>query len=114
MKNMFNILNSILLGLFGLLAIIFAVIGFILYNMFSWGFVLYKFWYWFILPIFNNLPEISYLESVGIFLFIALFKVGNYQKMKDEFIDYTTMNIVNVISPWITILFGYCIYYFVL
>ncbi|MFM2393161.1 MAG: hypothetical protein RLZZ546_1143, partial [Bacteroidota bacterium] len=38
-----------------------AIIGFFLmYNTLTWGLVCFKFWYWFGLPVFVDLPHIDF------------------------------------------------------
>lgn len=88
-------------------AIITLIVLLILYSSFSWGFALYKFWYWFILPVFPMLPEITFWHAVGLFLFIGFFHIGDGQVIKDEYKEKTTGTIMSIILPWVTLLMGY-------
>ena len=88
-------------------AIITLIVLLILYSSFSWGFALYKFWYWFILPVFPMLPEITFWHAVGLFLFIGFFRIGDGQVIKDEYKEKTTGTIMSIILPWVTLLMGY-------
>lgn len=79
----------------------------VLIKSLSWGFALYKFWYWFILPVFPGLPEITFWHAVGLFLLIGFFRIGDGQVIKDEYKQKTTGAIMSIITPWITLLIGY-------
>jgi hypothetical protein len=95
---------EILLLAIGIIALIVVLI---LYSSLSWGFALYKFWYWFILPVFPGLPEITFWHAVGLFLFIVFFRIGDGQIIKDEYKEKTTGVIMSIITPWVTLLIGY-------
>ena len=92
-------LIGVLVGL-GFLAI------FILYKSFSWGFVLYKFWYWFLLPVFTELPEINFYEAVGLMLFLSLFKNNKVTENENEKINWKQVFLL----PWLTLLIGLLIH----
>lgn len=69
-------MEALLLFLGGIAAV--ALI--ILYSSFTWGFVLYKFYYWFLLPVFTTLPQITFWQAVGVMIFIGLFKDHSTKK----------------------------------
>ncbi len=81
----------------------------VLYGSFSWGFVLYKFWYWFILPVFPTLPEITFWHAMGLFLFIGFFRIGDGQVIKDKYKDGAGTIFGNLLSPWVLLLVGHII-----
>jgi len=81
----------------------------IVYGTFTWGWVLFKFWYWFVLPIFTNLPHITYMQAVGLSLFISLFhRATGSEKDKEK-----GSLIVFLIAPFLTVLIGYCFYLYI-
>ena len=51
------------------------IVGILLaYSSIMGGLVVFKFWYWFVLPVFPELPNITYVQAIGLMLFIGLFK----------------------------------------
>lgn len=90
----------VLLGAIGVIAVI------AIYGAFSWGLVFYKFYHWFILPIFTELPQIDFWQAVGMSLFLVLFKNHSAVKNEDDKTDWGTF----IISPWIILGVGYLIY----
>lgn len=99
-----------------LVAIIAAIVVFTAvmgYSIFSYGFVLFKFWYWFLLPVFVTLPQITYYQAIGIMIFIGLFQKLKMEKhFKKDVIDkekgkydvYTAL-----LMPWATLVLGYLV-----
>lgn len=90
---------EILIVLF--LAII-IIAGLATYNALTWGLVTYCFYYWFILPVFITLPEITFLQSIGFVFFISLFQNQNTSNGDEN--DKMLLKII--ISPWIILLLG--------
>lgn len=91
---------------FALVAIL-AVMAFaFLYDAFAWGFVTYKFWYWFILPVFPDLPHVTFWQAVGIALFIGLFKNASQPTVKKEYRDESSVHVMWS-APWIVLLIGW-------
>lgn len=102
-------LEALLLFL-GSAIVIALVLGFaILYSAFSWGLVLWKFWYWFLLPVFPDMPHINYWQAMGLFLFIGLFNTHVPQVLKKEYTDASTNAIAQYIAPWLVLLAGYVV-----
>jgi hypothetical protein len=93
-----------------LVILIIAVV--ITYSVFSWGVVLYKFWYWFLIPVFTGLPEISYYAAVGLVFVVSLFKT-TMPSLKKEVTDTKVTTINFFINPWIVLLIGYLVYLFI-
>jgi len=88
-------------------AIIFIGVFFI-YNTLLWGWVLYNFWNWFVLPVFTTLPEVTFIQALGLMFVIGLFKSGSLEKPKEENLNYSTAFLF--LSPWITFVFGWLAY----
>lgn len=89
--------------------ILFLVIAaaIVLYSSFSWGLVLYKFWYWFLLPVFPDLPEITYILAVGLMLFIGLFHNQTHTVIKEEYRKQGWEVSGIFFAPWITLIIGW-------
>jgi len=66
-----------------ILLIILIVGALLTYSSLMGGLVLYKFWVWFVLPVFTELPEISFGQAVGLMFVISLFKATSGSS-KDE------------------------------
>lgn len=97
---------EILLLLLGAIAII--AFGFF-YGAFAWGWVVYKFWYWFVLPVFTTLPELTLIQCIGLMMFISLFKSYPAQVIKTEYVNETAGNILQFILPPIILLIGWLV-----
>jgi len=84
------------------------------YGATVWGLVFYKFWYWFLLPVFTQLPEITYLQAIGLMCFVSVLKVGlkseNYQKEDQK--KWVGVFVV-LLLPWATLLLGYIVKIFI-
>lgn len=84
------------------------IIAAIIYSSLSWGLVFYQFWAWFVLPVFTSLPEITFVQAIGLYFFLALFKSqgeGIDSKYKDD--NYWA---VILILPWIMLIVGWFVY----
>jgi hypothetical protein len=89
-----------------------AIIGLLVaYSAMSWGYVLYKFWGWFLLPVFPNLPHINFLLAIGLMMFIDLFKNHSNLVIKKEYREVNTEMIGHAIAPWIILLVGFAVYW---
>lgn len=91
--------------------IIFAVIlglAFI-YSTLAWGLVLHKFWGWFVLPVFTDLPDITFVEALGLMFVIGLFKGVMHQSIKKEYRD-TNAEYALLLAPWVSLFFGWLAY----
>lgn len=100
-----------------LLAIVLAIPFIILYSSFSWAYVLLIFWSWFILPVFPQLPEITFYQALGLYLFTTFFKNHYYtpfnKKFEKENVDNNIKYTVMFLGPWLTLLIGYFIHLFI-
>ena len=83
------------------------------YLSIAWGFVVYRFWYWFILPVFNILPNINFKQAVGISIVLNLFKNYNTLTIKNKDKDYDTYIALLLIIPIIIITFGWIVFNFI-
>lgn len=77
-----NFINR--LGVVALLVIV------LIYSSLSWGFVLFKFYGWFLIPVFTQLPAINCWKSVGLMFIIGLFCIYSGEHIKKEFKDAET------------------------
>lgn len=97
---------EILLFLLGTIAVL--AFGFF-YGAFAWGWVVYKFWYWFVLPVFTTLPELTIIQCIGLMMFIGLFKAAPAQIIKSEYVNETSSNVLPIIAPLVTLLIGWLV-----
>lgn len=86
------------------------IIGFIAYSSIVGGYVVYKFWYWFVLPVFPELPEVTYAQAIGLMFFIGLFKYGGKSNENDNEMQNV---LLMIISPIITLLVGALVHNFI-
>lgn len=92
----------------------FLLIGFVVfvffYDVLSWGLVASKYWIWFALPIFPELPELSFGHAVGLMCLASLFRAKNYLSIKKEYKDSTAEITTMIIMPWAFLFFGWITY----
>jgi hypothetical protein len=93
----------------GVLGIILLVAFILVYATFAWGFVLWKFWYWFLLPVFPSLPEVTLVQCVGLMFILSLFHVQTPQMIKKEYKDESLQNWATFLSPLLTLFIGWLI-----
>ncbi len=99
-----------LLALIGILALIPLAL---FYSSFSWGFVISKFYLWFIVSAFPQIPHFTILQFIGFtFFLIAIMPKRHSIPIKKEFKNENEHWILLIFSPWITLLCGYLIYCF--
>ena len=80
------------------------------YSAFTWAFVISKFYGWFILSQFTNLPNITLIHFIGISLFIhALFPKNIGECIKSEYVEKDTKWGTFILAPWIILLAGWII-----
>lgn len=91
-KNKMEVIITIL-GVLALIPII------ICYSVFSKSFVCYKFYYWFILPLFPELIELSLIQVVGVIFLITSISNKHYCNIKKEYKDDSNMW-VSLVSPY--------------
>ena len=89
-------------ALIALLGILALVAGLVLYSSLSWGYVCFKFWYWFVLPVFTELPHVTFWQAVGLMFFISLFRNPGGKKSDSDKSDINWGLIIA--SPWLTLI----------
>ena len=83
---------------------------FFIYNIFAWGFVFYKFYHWFILPVFTNLPVITFINAVGISIFTTMLNRNNQiNQTKTSEIEYSNA-FTNIALPFAVLGIGWIVY----
>lgn len=100
-----------LLTLIGAIALIGSML---IYTTASWGWLIYKFWYWFLLPVFPQMPHISFAQALGIMMFLTLFKNHNSEGIKDEYKEDKWQRTSSILlMPWISLLIGYFVWMYI-
>lgn len=106
-------MEALLLIIGAIVLMVLVIAGALVYGAFTWGLVVFKFWHWFVLPVFTTVPDINYVQAIGIMMFIGLFHGQNYQILKKEYKDTKTANIFPWIAPWISLGIGYLVKVFI-
>lgn len=96
-----------------LLGVILLMVFAFFYGAFAWGWVTYKFWIWFVLPVFTNLPELTVIQCVGLMMFISLFKGTPAQMIKNEYVNETLSNVLPIIAPILILFVGWLVKIFI-
>ena len=87
-----------------------VVFGLLAYSSIMGGYVVYKFWYWFLLPVFPELPDITYAQAIGLMFFIGLFKYHGKSNKNDE----DTKNLImGIIAPILMLIVGSVVHAFI-
>ena len=93
---------EVLLSLLGASAFL---VGAFIYGALSWGYVLLKFWSWFVLPVFPNMPHISFAQAVGLVFVFALITHKDADYIKYEFKESITTQVVDsMAAPWLMLI----------
>lgn len=113
--------NNIAVSAFvGCIAFLFIYIILIVYSAFTIGFVISTLWGWFICSIFPSVPPISIAHGIGLSIFFNSLDLKYKEKVdvifnkdndKNKALAYTASIIF---TPWISLLFGWIIYHFVM
>ena len=96
-----------LVGLVFVLVFVFFVL---VYSSFSWGYVASMFYSWFILPNFPTLPHFTVTQFVGIMFFTSVVFRHTPSHIKDEYQDKSSSWTYLILSPWLTLFFGWLVY----
>lgn len=105
---------DVLIILSGLITIITLLAIGLAYGAFVWGWVCFKFWYWFVLPVFTTLPEVTFIQCVGLMMFISLFKSTESQVINKEYVNQDATNILQIIAPLIVLFVGWIVKIFII
>jgi len=85
----------------------------LLYLAFSWGYVCNVLYYWFIIPVFPNLPLLTITQCIGIVLFLSIFKSHSntsYNKeFKEKYVDEAATYSNIILQPWVILFSSYII-----
>lgn len=92
------------------LFILLVVITITVYGAFSWGYVAYKFYYWFVFPLWEGLPQYQITQFVGILLFVNVLTHKEYPQISEEFKDMRLTYLSMFFGPWLTLFLGWVIY----
>lgn len=80
------------------------------YATAAWGFVLMKFYSWFAMPVFKELPALQYAQFVGLWWIVRLFNMYNATQKKGQEVYTEKSAVMVVISPAWYLLFGWLTY----
>lgn len=86
------------------------------YIILSCGFLLYKAYYWFILPVFTNLPTISFSQAIGLTLFITVSRLSVKSELKEEYYkdEKNIRTWMALLAPWIFLGLAWVVKLFIL
>jgi hypothetical protein len=86
------------------------------YLVFTFGFIIANFWSWFVLPIFTNLPTITWQQSVGLGMFMGALNFSHLKNMnklswKNENNDKAPLRVLGLIFivPLLVLFMGYLV-----
>lgn len=87
-----------------LLGVILLVPILVLYTSFAWGYVASILYIWFILPIFPNAPELTWIQLASIMIFLNCFIKVSKTHIKEEYEDNSAQWTNMILNPWLTLL----------
>jgi Na+(H+)/acetate symporter ActP len=87
------------------------VVAIVLFSTIANGWVLSILWEWFIVPVFG-LPSLSVPTAIGIAIITSMLtsKIAYKDKDKQEMMDNVAALVGVLLSPFITLLFGYIVH----
>lgn len=96
---------EIIIGLLGGIVLIILVLC---YSVLVYSLLFYKFYYWFLLPVFPEMPHITFLMAIGLACFFSVIKGQYIDELDDKYKDKTKKYYM-LVYPWIVLLFGWLI-----
>lgn len=99
-------MGTVLVAVIGAFGLVFLLL---MYGALSWGFVMFKFYNWFLLPVFVTLPTITFIQSIGVMMFIGLFCRYAGEGLKDDYKDKTSQMTTAILAPWVTLFAGWLV-----
>lgn len=84
----------------------------LLYDCIAWGTVAWYAWAWFVIPIFPNLPTLTWPEALGLMFFMSLFGRKRGTNIKDEFKDDFS-KFAPWVAPWVALVIGFILHLFI-
>lgn len=94
----------------GFLLFVSIFLSILIYTLFSWGVVTYFYYYWFLMPIFDFLPHITFFEAVSIQLvFLLMNRVTFFNKQTINSLKEPNNQeaLSTLIGPWFTLLIAW-------
>jgi hypothetical protein len=84
------------------------ILGVIIYGGFVGGFVLLKFYQWFLLSSFTQLPTVTYMQCVAVCMFLVAIKPSGNSYIKNEYKESSAYQVtVAAIQPWLILIVGW-------
>ncbi len=94
------------------LGFIFFVPSVVLYGSFSWGYVATIISTWFIIPLYPQFPQFTWLQYAGIMFFINCFVRFSPERIKKEYKDELNGWVTLILGPWLTLLGAWILHLF--
>lgn len=88
-------------------------VGLLFYSCFAWGFVVSKFYVWFIIPLFPDVPDISVAGFIGIMLFLFALLPKHVNSIRDEYKNVGMEWGGSLLGPWLSLFCGWLIHLWV-
>jgi hypothetical protein len=87
----------------------------ILYESFCFGYVATKLSEWFIIPIFNDFPVLTWVQYAGIMFFVSCFNhsLGTYVISGEYKISQSEIVFGNLIHPWLLLFYAWIFLQFI-
>lgn len=79
------------------------------YDAASWGWVFFKFYHWFVLPVYVGIADVTFAQSVGLVMFLTLFKTWAYTKEEVKDDEKVKKISAALLRPWLVLLTGYIV-----
>lgn len=92
--------------LLGVLFVALVVIGITIYSALSWGYVVSILATWFIIPIFPELHELTWVQYAGVILFVRALTYIRPTSIKEKYKKKHSDLTSTLLAPWLTLLIG--------
>ncbi len=84
-----------------------------IYSAFCWGLVTSILWGWFIVPLFPDMPVLTWTQLIGIMCVFSCFNHRSKVAIKKEFKDDNSFWIGYLTAPWVTLISAWIIKTFI-
>lgn len=79
-----------------IILLVVIILGFLLYKTFAWGYVVHKAYYWLLMPLFDTLPDLTFMQ-VSMVMLIWFGIRGSNSSSEDK----QEAAIGEFIAPWV-------------
>lgn len=77
------------------------------YSIFTKGIITMLFWQWFLVPVFPEIPLITFLQAIGLTFFFVILRAGGRDLKKKYYDESEEQTIKSFLNPVLLLGIGY-------